>query len=61
MGVLSMIFMLDRFDIDRVIDGIAFVEYGFFYQCAESKMNDDSCMQVQQSYQLLCLYERWMG
>ena len=26
-----MIFMPDRFDIDRVIDGIAFVEYGFFF------------------------------
>ena len=46
-----MIFMPNRFDIDRVIDGIAFVEYGFFYQCAESKMNDDSCMQVQPYYQ----------
>ena len=55
-----MIFMLDRFDIDRVIDGIAFVEYGFFYQCAESKMNDDSCMQIQPYYQFSSLYERWM-
>ena len=56
-----LIVMPDRFDIDRVIDGIAFVEYGFFYQCAESKMNDDSCMQVQPYYQFSSLYERWMG
>ena len=56
-----LIVMPDRFDIDRVIDGIAFVEHGFFYQCAESKMNDDSCMQVQPYYQFSSLYERWMG
>ena len=56
-----MIFMPDRFDIDRVIDGIAFVEDGFFYQCAESKMKDDSCMQVQQYYQFSSLCERWTG
>ena len=59
--ICHLIVMLDRFDIDRVIDGIAFVEHGFFYQCAESKMNDDSCMQVQQYYQFSSLYERWMG
>ena len=59
--ICHLIVMLDRFDIDRVIDGIAFVEYGFFYQCAESKMNDDSCMQVQPYYQFSSLYERWMG
>ena len=59
--ICHLIVMLDRFDIDRVIDGIAFVEHGFFYQCAESKMNDDSCMQVQPYYQFSSLYERWMG